>query len=458
MGADRPKSTAPDLATGTALGRPDPGRGALIRWTSRARSIADLEHELARMWAADAAPAAGTMGAMGAIGAMGGTGEEAHVQARTSVLSLVVVARHPEIGQRAAATISRLSGRHPSRTIILSPADPDGPRWVDAQLQAVCMVPHDGGHQTCTEIIYLTAGGDTGRHLDSLVSPLLIHDLPVATWWPGDVPFAAGQTFDLIEMSDRFIVDGSTWSGSGRDRLQHLADICGPQLTVCDFGLMRQSRWREAIASTFDVPAYLPYLRSVRRIAVTYGTHDETGDPESTNIVKPVYHVAWLASRLGMRLVRPLHPVARRPSRSPGGSRGSRGSGGSGGSAAGRQRPHPVPGGFDARLRMGQSDVDVVLRPRLTTMRGGTTLRVEVLCERRGSELRADVTAEAETVHVRVWQDGVDAMERRYYSPRRTDVDLLAETIERTGPDPVATAAIRMAGELVASDDKENRR
>ena len=91
-------------------------------------------------------------------------------------------------------------------------------------------------------------------------------------------------------------------------------------------------------------------------------------------------------------------------------------------------------------------------------MPGGTTLRVEVLCERRGSELRADVTAEAETVHVRVWQDGVEVMERRYYSPRRTDVDLLAETIERTGPDPVATAAIRMAGALVASDDEENRR
>lgn len=446
MGGDGKVSTAPDLATGTALGRPDPGRAALIRWTSRARSIADLERELARMWAADADSAAN---AMGAAGGMGRRDEEAHVQARTSVLNLMVVARHPEIGQRAAATISRLSGRHPSRTIILSPADPDGPRWVDAQLQAVCMVPHDGGHQTCTEIIYLTAGGDTGRHLDSLVSPLLIHDLPVATWWPGDVPFSARQTFDLIEMSDRFIVDGSTWSGSGRDRLQHLADICGPQLTVCDFGLMRQSRWREAIASTFDVPAYLPYLRSVRRIAVTYGTHDETGDPESTNIVKPVYHAAWLASRLGMRVARPLRPVARRPGRPKGGS---------GGQGHGRGGSHPVAGGFDGRLRMGQSDVDVVLRPRLSTMPGGTTLRVEVLCERRGSELRADVTAEAETVHVRVWQDGVEAMERRYYSPRRTDVDLLAETIERTGPDPVATAAIRMAGALVASDHEENRR
>ena len=124
------------------------------------------------------------------------------------------------MGERAAATISRLSGRHPSRTIILSPADPDGPRGSTPRCRPCCMVPGDGGHETCTELVYLTAGGEAGRHLDALVAPLLIHDLPVATWWPGDTPFNSRQTYDMIDMSDRFIVDGSTWSGSGRDRLE----------------------------------------------------------------------------------------------------------------------------------------------------------------------------------------------------------------------------------------------
>ena len=211
---------------------------------------------------------------------------------------------------------------------------------------------------------------------------------------------------------------------------------------------MRQSRWREAIASTFDTPAFLPYLRALRRIAVTYSTHDETGDPEGTNLVKPVYHVAWLASRLGARVTVPLHERSQAASRAKGRARAAGVGPGGGG-------PQPVPGGFDGRLRIGQSDVDVVLRPRLSGVPAGTTLRVELLCERRGSELRADVTAEAENVHVRVWQDGVEAMERRYHAPRRTDVDLLAETIERTGPDPVATAAIKLAGALVRKPDEE---
>jgi hypothetical protein len=163
--------------------------------------------------------------------------------------------------------------------------------------------------------------------------------------------------------------------------------------------------------------------------------------------VKPVYHVGWLASRLGARVTVPLHPHrgsarSRASTRAPAAHSPSRG-------------PQPAKGGFDGTVRIGHGDVDVVLWPRLSGVPAGTTLRVELLCERRGSELRADVTAEAESVHVRVWQDGVEAMERRYHAPRRTDVDLLAETIERTGPDPIATAAIKMAGALVRQPDHE---
>ena len=92
------------------------------------------------------------------------------------------------------------------------------------------------------------------------------------------------------------------------DRLVQLAGLYDDfeRLSIRDFALVRQSRWREAIATVFDQHDFLPFLHYVRRIAVTYATHDETGAPGTTNIVKPLYHVAWLASRLGMRVVSPL--------------------------------------------------------------------------------------------------------------------------------------------------------
>src|SRR5919109_1663801 len=135
------------------------------------------------------------------------------------------------------------------------------------------------------------------------------------------------------------------------------------------------------------MPEFLPYLHSMRRIAVTYGTHDETGAPGSTNVVKPVYHVAWLASRLGMRVHSPLTPAPQKPKP---GSQMSR--------------------GLVATLEHGRTEVAVVVRPVLSQAPSGTTLRVELLAERRGSELRADVTAQKEAVHVGVWLDGIEEL------------------------------------------------
>jgi glucose-6-phosphate dehydrogenase assembly protein OpcA len=314
------------------------------------------------------------------------------------------------------------------------PTDPDGPGWLRAQVKAYCMVPRPDAPATCAEQIYATAGGATGRHLGAIVAPLLVHDLPVTIWWPGEPPFDTLLARDLIGMADRLVVDGSSWAGDGLDRLRAIASLGGGSLAVSDFALMRQARWREAVASVFDRPEFLPYLRSMRRVSVTYGTHGGPDTEARTNIVKPIYHVAWLASRLNLRVARPLERTGR----------------------AGVAR-HPIPGaglesgrGMRALLEWERgAEVEVVIRPVLSEMPAGTTLRVEILAERRGAELRAEVTAEAETVHVRVWEDGVEALERAFTAPRRTDVDLLAEAIEAGGHDRVAEQATSMAAALV---------
>jgi len=397
----------------------------VLRWSARAHSIADIERELTRIWS--------TQDLTTDVDGVPGR----HVSARSSVMNLVVIARRPELAEHCAATIQALTGRHPSRTMIVGSADPDGPSWLDARVEAHCVLPREGAPETCAEMIHVTAGGESGRHLAAIVTPLLIHDLPVTVWWPDEPPLGIPAARDMIGAADRLVVDGSTWNGDGLDRLRELAELVeAGRLAVSDFALVRQSRWREAIASIFDDPEFLPYLRSLRRIAVTYGTHDETGTVGFTNLVKPVYHVAWLASRLGLQVVKPLAAIAgpartgiARPVRSTGAVQ-----------TAGK--------GLGATLSDGRIDVNVLVRPVVSPMPAGTTLRVELLAERRGSELRADVTAEAETVHVRVWQDGVEALERHFRAPRLTEVDLLAEAIEAGGRDSVAEGALRSAAAL----------
>ncbi len=410
---------------------PRPGEPTM-RWLSRAQTIDDIEKELARIWAQPNLMVPGD-------GERGGR----HIAARTSVMNLVVIARQAETGERTAETISRLTGRHPSRTLIVLSADPDGPPWLDARIQAHCVLPRPDAPETCSEQIFLTAGGETGRHLSALVAPLLIHDLPVTVWWPGEPPLGSPAAGDLLESTDRLVVDGASWSGDGLARLRQLAALYDrfERLAIRDFALVRQSRWREAIATVFDIPEFMPYLSGIRRVAVTYAAHDETGAPGTTNVVKPIYHVAWLASRLGLRVVSPLAPVESR------------------GRAAQKLRPGekpPLHRGLAARLagRSASSEVGVVIRPLASPMPAGTTLRVEILAERRGSELRADVTAEAENVHVHTWLDGVQAMDRTFKAPRRTEVDLLGEAIEIGGRDPVAVETIRMAARMAGEGEQ----
>lgn len=412
------------IAPGLTLNEP------VLRWSDRAHSIAEIEKVLARIWAQQDL----TVDVDGEPGR--------RIAARTSVMNLVVIARTREVAERSAAIIHALTGRHPSRTLVLQSADPDGPSWIDARVEAHCVLPHEDAPETCAETIHLTAGGEAGRHLSAIVTPLIIHDLPTSVWWPEEPPFHSRPARELLTSADRLIVDGSTWSGDGLARLREMATLLDTtRLAVSDFALVRQSRWREAIASIFDDPEFLPYLRSLRRIAVAYATHDETEELGATNLVKPVYHVAWLASRLGLRVVRPLHAVA------PRGGTARRGSSG--------HTRHHVGRGAAATLADGRGDIAVVVKPVASPMPAGTTLRVELLAERRGSELRADVTAEAETVHVRVWQDGVEAVDRHFLAPRRTDTDLLAEAIESGGRDRIAIDALRAAAALVAKDHED---
>ena len=395
------EATAPAIAFAS---RPD------LSWSARATGVAGIEQALARIWSEAPDTAVGPDG-------------EPHVVARTSVLNLVTVARRPELADRALDTFTALTGRHPSRSILIVTVDPDGPRQLWADVTARCLLPTAGRAAICTETIIVTAGGDAGSHLASIIPPLLVHDLPVALWWPGDVPFGRHDFEQLVGRAletDRLVVDGSGWSGDGMAGIRRLGAILdtGP-IAVSDFALMRQSRWREAIASAFDQPALLPYLRSIGSLHVTYATAADAS--AGTNVVRPLYHVAWLSSRLGWSVSRPLE-------QGPGGL-------------------------WTAVMRRPRGEVAVTLEPEPSAaLPPGSTLRMRIVAERRRSVLQAEVTARAEAVIVRARLGDRDALDRVYHAARRTDADLLAEAIESGGRDPVATAAIAMAAALAGPE------
>jgi glucose-6-phosphate dehydrogenase assembly protein OpcA len=394
--ADGPIAPAPEAVRGQPM----------LRWASRAHSVDAVAAELAKIWSSIALTAPGQDGE-----------PERHIAARSSVMNLVVIASRGEVGERAASIVEGLAGRHPSRTLLVVPADPDGPPWLDAQVQAHCVLPSETAPETCSELVYLTCGGESAQHMAGLVTPLLIHDLPVTVWWPNEPRFTSGASTELLNLADRILVDGSGWSGDGLARLAEMTRLCGQHIEIGDLALLRQARWREAIASTFDRPGVLPYLGHVDRIEVHYAA--SSGTPGSANVVRPLYHVAWLAARLGMTVVTPVRAGTEAWS------------------------------GYHAVLRHGRRLVAVHLQPVESTAPPGTTLVVELHAMRGHSQLWVEVTAYAEGVVVHASLDANVLPERRFVAPRRREGELLAETIDTAGRDLLTAEVIAMSARLV---------
>jgi glucose-6-phosphate dehydrogenase assembly protein OpcA len=240
----------------------------------------------------------------------------------------------------------------------------------------------------------------------------------VTVWWPGEPNFESRTVQELLAMADRILVDGSGWSGDGLAGLDAMADIPRRfEVDIADFALLRQTRWREAIASTFDRPNLLPYLHHLDRIDVRYAAAD--GAPGMANVVRPMYHVAWLASRLGMSVVSPI-----------------------------RAGTEPW-SGYDALLRLGRRRVQVTLRPVESNSPRGTTLSVDLHAKRIRSELTVEVTAHAGGVIVRATLDGEVIPERMFIAPRRREAELLAETIDAAGREAISAQVLEMAAVLV---------
>jgi glucose-6-phosphate dehydrogenase assembly protein OpcA len=403
-----------------------------------AHSVPEIEAQLGKLWAhaavarAEAAKAEAALvaaqaeAAARAAAALAAASESSdagghHVAARTSVLNLVVVAGDEATAQACAATIAATASRHASRSLVLSATDPDGAAGLDARIEALSTAVGGGRAETGAETIYVTAHGETGHHLASIIVPLLVHDLPVALWWPNDPPFGTHRADRLLPIADRLIVDGSAWSGHGLDFLAQMAAVAEERhLAVADWALLRQARWREALASVYDLPDLRPHLGAVRRIDVEYSAATP-GDPAgTTNVVRPLYHVAWLASRLGMTVVNPI----------------------------GRHKD----GERVATLRQKEHAVEVTLRPVKSRLGPGSTVRVEIASRLRGAELVGSVAAGDRTVEVSVVDNGRERVHRTYVAPRLTDVDLLGRAVEEGAADPVAVHALAMARRLLGTE------
>jgi len=404
------------------------------RWHVRTDSIRATTDMLSSLWGR-VAEEAGTDAPVGAEGQelahgdprlarllAGAAGHEdgVRMRTRTSVLTLVVVAPRPELVQRAMATVETLASRHPSRAVVLSPTDPDGPASFDAHIYASCQLPEKGTSEVCTEEILIKVGGELAQHLSSTIAPLLIHDLPVVLWWPDDVPFGRADFAELADEVDRLFVDSGHFRRHGLTRLKGMADAVHGGLVVHDVSWMRLMLWRELLASCFDHPLLVRELRHLRSIRV-----DVARPGGEVRLSRAVLFVGWLMSRLRLQVVAPLH-------RSDDDS-------------------------WVATVRAGKREIAVEIRPVAVEFSGavrsaGSVVRTELEARQNEAETHVNVTRQADHLLATANWNGASVVRRASKLEAFDEAPYLAGSLDRTGHDRLFAQALEKAVLLVGDD------
>ena len=210
---------------------------------------------------------------------------------RMAVLTLVVVCIDDASADRAAEVVRQLAGNHPARAILVVAdrnAQPDG---VDADLTLECSAV-GGADQICAESVRLMVRGEPALHLTSVVTPLLLPDVPVVLWLAGAPPLDQALHSEVLTVCERIVLDTDAYPDPVKT-LHLLANTHRDHghLPIGDLAWARLLPWRESLAQGFDGGEMLPFLRGVENVEL-----ESSGERPSS---EAWLLAGWLASRLG---------------------------------------------------------------------------------------------------------------------------------------------------------------
>ncbi|WP_182348693.1 glucose-6-phosphate dehydrogenase assembly protein OpcA [Tomitella gaofuii] len=194
------------------------------------------------------------------------------------VLTLVVGIGDEADTERSIEAANEASREHPCRIIVVVHHSRSERTVLDAQIRV-------GADAGASEVVVLRLHGALSSHSDSVVTPFLLPDTPIVTWWPGDGPDVPRED-PLGRIALRRITGPSTAEPRGllQRRWEGYAsgdtDLAWPAITA----------WRALLATAIEHPEFSP----IDHAEVTGPADDPSAD----------LLAGWLATALDVPVTR----------------------------------------------------------------------------------------------------------------------------------------------------------
>jgi glucose-6-phosphate dehydrogenase assembly protein OpcA len=207
----------------------------------------------------------------------------AYVPAR--VLNLVCIVDHEYSGE-IANRLRRVGRYHPSRTVVCSISR--GRSTLDAVATIAAPAETKPGEFALTrETVLVEAGTKHLKHLDTIIDPLVVTDLPTVVW----APHGHSEAVDSVLKLCQVVLLDSVDEPAPEDAVRRARQL-SQSVYVVDLAWLRSTPWRERLAATFDPPALRPDLQTISAVSVRH-------HPASQ--IAALLLVGWLGSRLGWK-------------------------------------------------------------------------------------------------------------------------------------------------------------
>lgn len=389
-------------------------------WEARVLDAGEITAQLNALWRRQAEARAAESASSN------GQGRDAPwpmVTARAATLNLIAAARSRADAGRVRQTIAALSDLYPSRATVLV-ADPSFGNGVspgmDVRVDLLEQEAARGRPAIVFECVTVDVSTENERQLASIASPLLVPDLPDFLWWSADTAQATSLFAELVEISDRLIVDSamSPHAAGAMQTLLRFVRGASERPALSDFAWARLSPWRRLTTQFFDVPAALPILDLIDEATLTYAN-----SPTSwSGFTSALLYAGWLGSRLHWRTPGELLPVRGEPNT------------------------------WRATLRAGaagkQREVTLTLRPTTRPLAASTLLDVRLAAD--GGRAGFFTVERLDDDEISTTSDSPEMpnMVRTVFARIPTEADLLGEELRDFGRDPIYEAALEFAADM----------